>query len=59
MSGTETATKLIPVHDVAPGASDQQVLRDRLAWPAAAVLILVASGGLWYGVAIAFTSLFS
>ena len=59
MSGTETASNLIPSRDVTAGTSDVHSIRDRLAWPAAAVLILLASGGLWYGAAIALTSLFS
>lgn len=59
MSGSETAAKLIPARDVGDKAIDTPGIRERLTWPAAAMLILVASGGLWYGAAKALSSLFS
>ena len=59
MSGYETAAKLIPAQDAAVAQDAVRTAGDRLAWPAAAMLVIVVSGGLWYGIAVAVTHLFS
>lgn len=59
MSGSHTTAKLIPAREALGADGAVSDLRERLAWPAAALLIVLVSGGLWYGAARALSALFS
>jgi hypothetical protein len=57
MSGTDIAGKLIRHEAPVATAEATPDLSERLAWPAAALLILLLSAGLWLGIAMLLNTL--
>lgn len=59
MSGSETVAKLIPARDAGAEVTAAPGIKERLAWPVSALVIIGASVGLWYGLVTALNHLFS
>lgn len=57
MSGSEAAAKLISTRDPSAHLATAPGIKERLAWPMSALVIIGASAGLWYGLVAALNRL--
>ncbi|MBY0333298.1 MAG: hypothetical protein K2X49_21755 [Acetobacteraceae bacterium] len=59
MSGSDVAGKFAaPAPGGGAGATAERAAPDRLAWPAASLLVLLLSAGLWFGIGLGLRRLF-
>jgi hypothetical protein len=57
--GSKKSARFGPGRSTHPAALTDSEMRDRLVWPAVALLVLLVSCGLWFGAAVALRSLVS